>query len=349
MYKSYIESKKENRNRKRRKDRNRQRKNRQKILVYYCELSMMMMIFTRLVIVCCAASPVLAFVVVLPRPFLASRPTAMFTRFTTTTTTTTTTAIRLSHETLSEAEKLFKKARELREQAEMQEQKVHVELVERTNIEKTHIDELIDYLFGGDDIVERLRMKKLSMDTLDKIIDRLYEQHVYALGQEHIEANCHYPNKVGDITGDIEVVEFSRVTSPRDENEAARIDALINCLLKAVSVLDEELANKKGGVSHLWNSITNVESSHWGGGHGAETLMQRLKEKHREHEEQFLERQEEFDEAQRINKKKHSPNDDSVELPPKPKDDDHSLFSNPFFFVNLLVITIATASLLTAL
>jgi hypothetical protein len=313
-------------------------------MVNCCELSMMMRIFTRFVIVCCAASPVLAFVGLLPRSFLASRPTAMFTRFTTTITI----AIGSSHETLSEAEKLFKKARELREQAEMQEQQVHVELVEKKNVEKTHIDELIDYLFGGDDVVERLRKKKLSMDTLDKIIDRLYEQHVYALGQEYIEANRHH-RKVGDITGDIEVVKFSRVTSPRDENEAVRIDTLINCLLEAVSVLDEELANKKGGVSHLWNSITNVESSHWGGGHGAETLIQRLKEKHREHEEQFLERQQEFDEAQRINKKKQSPNDDSVELPPKPKDDDHSLFLDPFFFVNLLVITIATASLLTAL
>jgi hypothetical protein len=179
------------------------------------------------------------------------------------------------------------------------------------------------------------------MDTLDKIIDRLYERHVYALGQSHIEANT---------AGGIEVVKFFRVASQRDDNEAARIDALINCLLEAVSVLDEEYANKKGGVSHLWNSSTHAESSHWGGGHGAESLLRRLKEKRREHEEQFLERQEELYEAQRINKKHHSLNDDSGELPPKSKDDDHwKVVLDQFFFFTLLVITIATALLLTAL
>jgi hypothetical protein len=76
---------------------------------------MMMIIFTRLLIVCCAASPVRAFVGILPSSILTSRPTMVSTRFTTTKTTT---SIRLSQETLLEAEKFLKKARKFREQAE---------------------------------------------------------------------------------------------------------------------------------------------------------------------------------------------------------------------------------------
>lgn len=228
----------------------------------------------------------------------------------------TTTAIRTSEESLSEVDRLLKKASDLRAQAEQQEQQVHVELTEKKAKTDAHFDGLIDFIFSGHDVVEQLRKKKLSMDTLEKIVDRLDERHVAAMGEEHVEAiRLH---REGDPIGKM-VVEFSRVKSPRDDNEAAHISALINCLLDAVSVLDSDLAKKKGGVSNLWNSVTHVESSHWGGGHGATDLRNRLKEKRREREQQFLERQEEFYEAQRIYKK-HQPND-KTELPPKPKDD----------------------------
>ena len=210
----------------------------------------------------------------------------------------------------------MKKARELRAQAEQQELQVHVELAEKKAAADAHFDGLIDFLFSGHDVVEQLRKKKLSMDTLEKIIDRLDERHVAAMGEEHVEAiRLH---REGDPIG-VEVVEFSRVTSPRDDNEVVYIGALIDCLLEAVSVLDGDLAKKKGGVSNLWKSVTHVESSHWGGGHGAEDLRRRLQEKRRERDEQFLERQEELYEAQRVYKK-HQPND-NTELPPKPKDD----------------------------
>ena len=270
-----------------------------------------MSICARLVIVChffvCSPSPVSAFVERPPFSFNTSAPWR---------TVATTTAIGLSEKALSEVELLLKKARELRAQAEQQELQVHVELAEKKAAADAHFDGLIDFLFSGHDVVEQLRKKKLSMDTLEKIIERLDERHVAAMGQEHVEAiRLH---REGDPIG-VEVVEFSRVTSPRDDNEAVYIGALIDCLLEAVSVLDGDLAKKKGGVSNLWKSVTHVESSHWGGGHGAENLRRRLQEKRRERDEQFLERQEELYEAQRVYKK-HEPND-STELPPKPKDD----------------------------
>jgi len=216
----------------------------------------------------------------------------------------TTTMIGSSEGGLSEVEQMLKMARELRAQAEQQEQQVHAELAKKKATTDDHLDGLIDHLFSGYDVVEQLRKKKLSINTLEQIIDRLDEKYATAMGEERVEAISLHGE--GDPMGE-RGVRFARVKDEKDDNQAVYISALIECLLESVAVLDNDLAKKKGGVSNLWNSMTRAESSHWGGGHGARDLRQRLQEKRRGRDEQFLERQEEFYEAQRIHKK-HPPN-----------------------------------------
>jgi len=227
-----------------------------------------------------------------------------------------TTAIGSSEQRLSEVEQLLQKAKKLRAEAEQQEQEIHTELIAKKAKEDVHLDGLIGYIFSGYDVVEQLRKKKLSMSTLEQIIDRLEERHVVAMGQERVEAiNIHHE---GEPSGE-GLIQFSRVTSERDDNHAVYIGALIECLIESVSVLDKDFSKKKGGISNLWKSTTRAESNHWGGGYGARDLRQRLREKRRGRDQQFLERQEEFNEAQRIHKK--YPANDFLKAPLKPKDD----------------------------
>lgn len=219
----------------------------------------------------------------------------------------TTTAIGSSEDGFSEVEQLLEMARKLRAEAEQQEQQVHAEFTEKKAKTNTRLDGLIDYIFSGYDVVEQLRKKKLSINTLELIVDRLDERHAAAMGQERIEATSLHCE--GDPMGE-GVVQYARVRDERDDNTAVYIGALIECLIESVSVLDNDMAKKKGGVSYLWSSMTHTESSHWGGGHGARDLRQRLQGKRRERDEQFLERQEEFYEAQRIYKKNPPNNND---------------------------------------
>jgi transcriptional regulator with PAS, ATPase and Fis domain len=221
-------------------------------------------------------------------------------------------------------ERLLRKARELRAQAEREEQEVHATLTEKKAQQEQHIDELIDFLLGSDNqnkklntkqqVVEQLKTKKVSMDTLEKIVDRLDDRQMLALGQEQVQAIR---------SKDTLSTNFQRVKATQDEKEAKRLEDMTERLLEAVAVLDEEFrtahANKKtSGVAgestgSLLYSVSSTERSHWGGGQAETNLRQRLHEKQRARHEQFRKRQEEFYEAQRINKKNPPP--------PKVKDD----------------------------
>lgn len=200
--------------------------------------------------------------------------------------------LRLSSTGETEVEKLLRMAKELRAQAEQSEKNVHVKLADQKTDRNARLDGLVKHLFYGDGgtsihgqaiVVQRLRAKKPSMDTLEKLVDRLDDLRDTALGYEHVETNND---------------KFERVSGEKNEMEALRIDTLTEGLLGALQVLDDEFQKKKKG-----GTVTVSELGH-GGGKSSKELRQRLKEKRRERDEQFQERQKALREAQSVKKGK---------------------------------------------
>lgn len=191
----------------------------------------------------------------------------------------------------SEAERLLRKAKELRAQAEAAEHQVHASLTKKRQDKNAATDQLVDQLFfanSGVLLADRLRQKRLSIDTLETIVDRLDEREVIAEGKEHVQA------KIGQ-----DQTNFERVVS-RDEAELQRLDGLIDKLIETVKVLDKDFLEEKQRKGETY--VTHTEDQHWGGGKQAERLTNRIHEVRREREEQFQERMKEFNEAQRIKK-----------------------------------------------
>lgn len=188
----------------------------------------------------------------------------------------------------TEAERLLRRARELRAEAEQAEQQVHDDLVKKKARKDAQTDELIDQLFftaPANALVDRLRNKRVGLGTLEAVVDRLDEREVIALGGEHVEFKM-----VGDRT------EFHRVAK-KDEKELERIEGLIDQLIQAAAVLDKEFLAKKKARGESY--VAHAEEEHWGGGKCAERLENRIREIRRERSEQFQKRMEEFREAQR--------------------------------------------------
>lgn len=194
----------------------------------------------------------------------------------------------------SEAERLLRKARELREKAAKEEHQVHVEQAEKKARQDAKLDDLISKLFfEGNSLVDCLHEKNLSIDTLESIVDRLDEREVIAEGREHVE-----------MVNDEKDAKFERV-SERDEKELARIQGCIDALIEGVKVLDEEFQMEKESKSEVY--VSHTEDQHWGAGKRAERLRNRAHEIRREREEQFQNRMKEFYEAQSIKKDSKTP------------------------------------------
>lgn len=188
----------------------------------------------------------------------------------------------------TEAERLWRRAKELRAEAEQAEQQVHDDLVKKKARKDEQTDKLIDQLFftpPASGLVDRLRNHRVGMGTLEAIVDRLDEREVIAQGGEHVEFKM-----VGDKT------EFHRVAK-KDEKELEHIQGLIDQLIQAAAVLDEEFWAKKKAKGESY--VAHAEEEHWGGGKCAERLENRIGEIQRERSEQFQKRMEEFKEAQR--------------------------------------------------
>lgn len=190
----------------------------------------------------------------------------------------------------TEIEKLLRMARELRAQAEESEKEVNLQQADKKADRLARLDGLLNHLFydggsgsgsgsGNDEsintksiVVERLRSKEPSMETLEKFVDWLDDRRDDALGYKHVEAK-------GD--------KFVSVSGEKNEKEADRLLSLTDGLLDALEMIDNE---KKKDDGHL------------GGGHNSADLRQRLKEKRRVRDDQFLERQASFREATTIKK-----------------------------------------------
>ncbi len=202
----------------------------------------------------------------------------------------------------SEVDRLLQRARELRESALKSEHEVHVALAEKKAHEDEKIDHLIQSLFfvnDGSTLVDRLHEKNLSIETFERIVDRLDEREVIAEGKEHVRL----VNKDGTSS-------FERVRL-RDDDELALVQGKIEELIEGVSVLDDESRSKKNSQGE--SRFTHTEAQHWGSDKRVERLTNRAHEIRREREEQFQNRLEEFYEAQRIKQDKPAP--------PKVKDD----------------------------
>lgn len=189
----------------------------------------------------------------------------------------------------SDAEALLAKARKLREQAEAEEHKLHTNLIEKRNCQNEATDNIIQQLFPITEgevhndaakhaLAKRVESMKLSTSALENVVERLHEREIAARGLEHVEPSRHHDQ-----------VKFIRVAAPK-EDELVRVQGLIQRLIDAAEILDEE---------HLKNEKEHhhVDSTHWSRG----TLSKVLKEKAhflgREHDEEFKKRLEEFYEA----------------------------------------------------
>lgn len=202
----------------------------------------------------------------------------------------------------SDIEKLLEKARQLRAEAEAQEEKIHSSLLSKKEQRDAETDNLITGIFAQnsislDEVAEHLRSKRFSSDTLLKIVDRLHEREIAARGLEHVEKASQYGHS-----------HFKRVKDKKDDIEFARISGMIEKLIDAVRMLDEEFLEEKSAKGEKYN--THLETEHWNAGNCAKMLNDKVKEMRREHDDQFKKRQKEFYDAQR-----------KKDLPP-PKDDD---------------------------
>lgn len=212
---------------------------------------------------------------------------------------------------ISDAEALLAKARALREQAEAEEHQLHSNLIEKKNSQNVATDNIIQKLFPiheinvnekeDDDnydkvkraLANRIDTMKLSTNMLQNVVERLHEREIAARGLEHVEPTTHHDQ-----------VKFVRVASPQEE-ELVRVQGLIQRLIDAAEVLDEEYLKHEKDHHHV------VDETHWSRG----TLSKVLKEKAhflgREHDEEFKKRLEEYYEAAR---KKEDQDSDSFTM-----------------------------------
>mmetsp|Transcript_20895 Transcript_20895/g.51824 ORF Transcript_20895/g.51824 Transcript_20895/m.51824 type:complete len:265 (-) Transcript_20895:318-1112(-) len=195
----------------------------------------------------------------------------------------------------TEVEKLLRMARELRAQAEESEKQVSEKIADKKADKEVRLGGLLNHLFydgtkGHDvgtpdtainalsSVVSKLRSKNPSVDTLEQFVDWVDERRDIALGNEHVES------KGGG--------GYAAVKSKKDLAEAERLNMLIDTLLDALQVIDND---KDQNQKH--------EKGHLGSGHTSDDLRRRLRENRRERDEQFLERQQSIVEAQTIKEK----------------------------------------------
>lgn len=186
----------------------------------------------------------------------------------------------------TEAERLLRKARELRAAAAREEQKVHGDLTEKKSERDRQTDALIEeLLFGNQDLVGLLRKKRLSMTTLERIVLRLDERQLRAQGWEHVQGKT--------VDGRTEFVRVSK----EDPDTLARLEGKIEQFIDAVEVLDAEFRDQKQKKGQSF--VAHAEEEHWGGGKCAKYLRDRIKEIRRERSEHFQARMKDLQESQR--------------------------------------------------
>lgn len=212
-------------------------------------------------------------------------------------------------EQLSRVEKLLAKAKELRAQADADEIKLRSSELEKNTSEDSKTDILIDELFPSlkesitlEAVAKRLIEKRLSKESLLRVVERLHCREIAAKGLERVERVKDSPQQ-SQIT-------FERIKEGNKE-ELARVEGLVDLLIDAVKIVDEdflrnqlERRGEKGKVVRH-----SVDYSHWSSGELSKVLRERANFLGREYDEQFKNRLEEFYEAVR---KKGSTRSDQI-------------------------------------
>ena len=205
----------------------------------------------------------------------------------------------------SEAEALFEKARKLKAEAEESEHELHTNLLEKKGALNQELDNNIDKLIPKNDdsvqmVAKRLKEGHWSTDRLLQIVQRLHDREMAAQGK-------------GQVTASVEKdrTQFDRVTKTNEE-ELSRVRGLIDNLIDAADLIDEEFMVKKRQAKDAIY-LNHAELEHWTVGELAKNLRGKVKELRRGHSDEYQERLESFYEAQR--KKDLPPKDNSKDRP----------------------------------
>lgn len=197
----------------------------------------------------------------------------------------------------AEVEALLRKAKELREQAESDETRLHTDLINKKKEKDDDKDKIIEELFppglsrdnaGIEQVAETMQAKKLSADCLKRVVERLHEREICARGLSHVESSVHQTHVTFEVVADV------------NEGDLARVEGLITMLIDAASVLDVKMRKKQEedpSSKHI------VDSTHYSSGKLGKVLKEKANFLGREHDDQFKKRSEEYYEAAR--KKEH--------------------------------------------
>lgn len=189
-----------------------------------------------------------------------------------------------------DAEALLRKAAQLKAEAAAAEQSLHKTLLEKKQCKDSDLDDCIEKLFPVGDIsvagvAKRLKENHWSTDKLLEITRRLHAREVAAQGKGHVAASLHHDH-----------TKFENVSSDNPK-ELARVDKLIDKLVEAAEIIDEEyMAEKRQSKEQKY--LSHVDLDHWTMGDLAGNLRRQVGELRREHEEQFVKRLNSFYEAQ---------------------------------------------------
>jgi len=202
----------------------------------------------------------------------------------------------------SEAEALLRRARELKAAAAEAEKQVHDTLLSKKAQRDAETDKVIDHFFPHDGadgdmdlagLVQRIKSKRPSSDLLLRVVDRLHERECAAQGLAHVEPSVHHDH-----------TEFHVKKSEVDEQELKRVGGLIDRLIDAAKVLDEEWYQEKQAKGDPYRN--HNELVHWAAGDVAKALTEKAKDLRREHDDRFKKRQAEFyDAAKKKDKQKY--------------------------------------------
>lgn len=208
-------------------------------------------------------------------------------------------------EKMSKVEALLAKARELRAQAEADENQLHSSLLEKKSSQDMETDMIIDELFpvslkesnSAKTVAECVTKKRMSKDMLLRVVERLHNREIAAKGLERVERS------VGQTTH----VTFETIAEG-NEKELTRVKGLIELLIDAAEILDEDFLQNKIKLRGERGKVVmhNVDHTHWSSGELNKVLREKAEFLRRGYDEQFKNRVADYYEAAR--KKKDSSN-----------------------------------------
>jgi len=104
-----------------------------------------------------------------------------------------------------------------------------------------------------------------------------------------------------ELASEIDHTDFRVVRGGTDEAELNRIIGLTDALIAAAEILDEEYATAKAEARTSGDrergTMHHAEKLHWAGGRTAEVLREKAADLRREHDEQFVKRQQSYYDA----------------------------------------------------